>query len=452
MGRRNRPTAKNTSAAVNDTLTNLVSGMGILNQDKAVNNQYALTIIPPSQLENAYRSDWVAGKAVDIPAEDATSEWRAWNATAEQISSLEECEQQMGVQAKVESALKKARLYGGGAIVIGIKGQEDVSLPINLDAIGQGDLQYLHDVSRWELTAGEIDWDLGSEYFGRPKYYRLSTGNTLAVDIHPSRVVHFNGRDLPSRKTAGYDGWGDSIIQRIDDAVKHAAIPQQQIATLLMEANVDIIKIPNFMANVSTQEYRDKLITRWHLAAVAKSVNRALMLDKEEEWDKLTPNFSGLKDLAMMYMEIASGASDIPATRMLGKSPDGLSATGQSDLENYYKSIGSIQRNKLSPALRTLDECIIRSALGSRPPEVYYTWRPLWTLSETQKTDNFLKKTQGIVNLVNSMLFTSEQLSKPVMNMLTEDGTLPGIEQQQTPVDIDEDDPEVKEQFGNAQE
>lgn len=453
MTRRNKPTSQpQTSAAVNDTLTNLVSGMGVLRQDKAASNQYTLNIIPPIELENAYRSDWVAGKAVDIPAEDATSEWRAWNAKADQITLLEQCEQMLGVQAKTESALKKARLYGGGAIVIGIKGQEDVTKPINLDAIKQGDLQYLHDVSRWELTAGEIDWDLGSAYFGRPKYYQLSTGTQLSVDIHPSRVVHLNGRELPSRKTAGYDGWGDSIIQRIDDAVKHAAIPQQQIATLLMEANVDIIKIPNFMANVATKEYRDKLITRWHLAAVAKSVNRALMLDKEEEWTKLAPNFSGLKDLAMMYLEVASGAADVPATRMLGKSPDGLNATGQSDLENYYKSIGTAQKNKLSPALRMLDECIIRSALGSRPPEIYYTWRPLWTLSETQKTDNFLKKTQGIVNLVNTMLFTSEQLQAPVMNMLTEDGTLPGIEQQKTPIDMDEKDPEVQEQFNkNAQ-
>lgn len=449
MSRRNRPRQPQPvkDAVANDTLTNLVSGMGVLRQDKSASNQYSLTIIPPNELENAYRADWVAGKAIDIPAEDATSEWRSWNAKAGQISKLEACEQVLGVQAKVESALKKARLYGGGAIVIGIKGQADLSKPISLNTIKQGDLEYLHDVTRWELTASEIDWDLGSPYFGRPKYYRLTAGNTVAVDIHPSRVVHFNGRDLPSRRVAGYDGWGDSIIQRIDDAVKHAAIPQQQIATLLMEANVDIIKIPNFMANVATQEYRDKLITRWHLAAVAKSVNRALMLDKEEEWTKLSPNFSGLKDLAMMYMEIASGAADVPATRMLGKSPDGLSATGQSDLENYYKSIGTLQKNRIAPAMRTLDECLIRSALGDRPPEIYYTWRPLWTLSETQRATNFLAKTQSIVNLVNSMLFSPEQLQAPVMNMLAEDGTLPGIEQTKTPVDIDEDDEQVKDQF-----
>lgn len=205
------------------------------------------------------------------------------------------------------------------------------------------------------------------------------------------------------------------------------------------------------MSHVSTDEYRSKLISRWQLAAVMKSINRGLILDKEEEWTKLSPNFSGLNDLAMMYLEIASGAADVPATRMLGKSPDGLSSTGQSDLENYYKMIGNVQKNKISPEMRILDECIIRSSLGSRPQEVHYTWRPLWTLSETQKTENFLKKTQGIVNLVNTGLFSAEQLSAPVMNMLTEDGTLPGIEQEETPIDIDENDPEVESQFNDEE-
>jgi hypothetical protein len=154
----------------------------------------------------------------------------------------------------------------------------------------------------------------------------------------------------------------------------------------------------------------------------------------------------------MMYLEIAAGASDAPALRFLSQAPSGLNANGFGELESYYKSVSCTQKNDITPAMHPLDECIIRDALGDRPAEVHYTWRPLWTMSDTQKTDNFLKKTQGVVNLVNSGLFSGEQLSIPVMNMLTEDGTLPGIEQEKVPVDIDENNPEVKEQFGNAEE
>lgn len=437
----------NKSVAVNDKLENLVSGLGQVGHDKSVSNRYVFNPIDRNQLDNAYRSDWIAGKAVDIVADDATSEWRAWNAEADQITKIEASEKRLGLLKKTQSALKKARLYGGSCIVIGIKGDTNLARPIDPSKVKQGGIEYLNVVTRHELSYSEIDWDIASPYFGTPKEYTYSNPNAQMIKIHPSRVVRFIGRELPSRQATGYDGWGDSIIQRIDDAVKGAAIPQQEIATLMMESNVDVIKMPGLMANVSTDQYRSKVIQRWQLAALAKSVNRAMIIDEGEDWQKLSPNFSGLKDIAMMYIEIAAGAADIPATRLLGKSPDGMNSTGHGDLENYYKMIGNIQKNDITPAMSILDECLIRDALGDRPEEVYYTWRPLWSLSETEKTDNFLKRTQGIVNLINTGLYSSEELKPAVTNMLAEDGTLPGIEQQQTPVDIDENDPEVEEQF-----
>jgi phage-related protein (TIGR01555 family) len=385
---------------------------------------------------------------VDIFPQDSTSEWRMWNAEAEQISALEATEKRLNILKKTQIALVKARLYGGSLIIIGIKGDTDLSKPLDFNKVKQGGIEYLNVVSRYEISAGQLDWDIASPYYGTPSYYTYSTPNGTSVTIHPSRTVRFVGRELPSHQAVGYDGWGDSIIQRIDDSIKNAAIPQQQIATLLMESNVDVIKIPGLMANVSTKEYRDKIITRWQLAALAKSVNRAMIMDKEEEWDKLSPNFGGLRELCMMYLEIAAGASDVPATRFLAQSPGGLNATGDSDLENYYKSVGNIQKNDITPAMHILDECIIRDALGERPKEIYYTWRPLWTMSDTQKTQNFLIKTQGVVNLVNSGIYTPEELKPSVTNMLAEDGCLPGIEQEpETDEEIDENDDQVKAQF-----
>jgi len=431
-----------------DTLGNMVSGLAQVGYDKAASNQYQLTIIPRTELENAYRGDWIAGKAVDIFPQDATSEWRAWNAEAEQISALEATEKRLNVLKKTQMALVKARLYGGSLIIIGIKGDTDLSKLLDFNKVKKGGIEYLNVVSRHEISAGQLDWDIASPYYGTPSYYTYSTPNGTSVTIHPSRTVRFVGRELPSHQAVGYDGWGDSIIQRIDDAIKHAAIPQQQIATLLMESNVDVIKIPGLMANVSTKEYRDKIITRWQLAALAKSVNRAMIMDKEEEWDKLSPNFSGLRDLCMMYLEIAAGASDVPATRFLAQSPGGLNAAGDSDLENYYKSVGSVQKNDITPAMHVLDECLIRDALGDRPTEVYYTWRPLWTMSETEKADIFLKNSQSVMNIVNTGLYSSEELKPAITNLFIESGYLPGIEQApDTDEEIDEDDEEVKAQF-----
>jgi hypothetical protein len=67
------------------------------------------------------------------------------------------------------------------------------------------------------------------------------------------------------------------------------------------------------------------------------------------------------------FLSIVAGAADIPATILLGKSPDGMNATGDSDFRAYYDSIGSKQDNELRPLIERVDEVLIPSALGSRP-------------------------------------------------------------------------------------
>ena len=79
-------------------------------------------------------------------------------------------------------------------------------------------------------------------------------------------------------------------------------------------------------------------------------------------------------DTLNTYLQIASGAADIPATRFLGQAPGGLNASGDADIRNYYDRLGGEQTTVLMPAMSVLDEVIIRSALGSRPPEIYYEW------------------------------------------------------------------------------
>lgn len=437
--------------SMKDSLVNLVSGLGTA-KDKATANQYGFVQLSPEQLESAYRGDWIAAKAVDIPAEDATREWRSWQADKEQISALEELETHLGIQSKTKEAMIAGRLYGGGLLVFYVEGTGEWDEELIPERVKQGALKYVHAVSRYEISAGEIERDLLSKWYGEPQYYMVTSTSVGAVKVHPSRVVKFQGKKLP-RRDLSPDGFGDSIIQAIDDAVKNAASAQGSIATLMQESNIDVIKIPDFMESLATAEYRQRIITRFALANTGKSINRALMLDKNEEWNKIANNFSGLPDLLRIYLNIAAGACDVPATRFLGQSPGGLNATGDSDIRNYYDNVAGKQKNEIKPALSLFDECLIRSALGERPEEIYYTWKPLWQMTDSEKADSALKKSQVIMNLANSMVLPQEVLSAGAMNMLIEDGTLPGLEaavkeyESAGEGDLDEGDEEVSGQF-----
>lgn len=433
-----------------DRLSNLVSGLGTA-KDKNSANQFSHNLITPDQLLAAYSDSWMAAKIVDIPAKDATSKWRRWQAERDQITQIEAVEKQHGVKQKLKQGMIKARLLGGAAIVIGVDGAGEWDKELQLKNIKQGALKYLHVVDRTEITASEIERDLTSPYYGQPKMYRSNSVGS-AVEIHPSRVVRLIGREWPIRALE-IDGWGQSVLQPCDSAIKDATVACQGTATLVNEASIDIIKLPDFMVNMGNEEYRKKVIERFQLANTAKSLVRATLLDKEEEWNRLATSFASLPELIRVFLGIVSAAGDIPATRMLGESPGGLNATGESDLSNYYDSINAMQDTELTPALKNLDEVIIRSALGDRPEGIYYSWSPLWQASDAQKSDSLLKRTQAVANIYNTGYVPDEVMSKGVQNMLVEDGSFPGMDQaiedyeNAGESDLPEDDPDVNEQF-----
>jgi phage-related protein (TIGR01555 family) len=105
---------------------------------------------------------------------------------------------------------------------------------------------------------------------------------------------------------------------------------------MVFEAKVDIIKLPNFMASLGDERYKSKILERYTLANMAKGINGMLLLDSEEEYETKSASFAQLPEVLDRFLQIVSGAADIPATRLLGQSPAGMNATGESDLRNYY--------------------------------------------------------------------------------------------------------------------
>src|SRR4051812_10346091 len=82
-----------------DSLQNLITGMGT-GRDKSMANAFFFQELDRSQLEAGYRSDWIARKVVDIPAQDATREWRTWKSDKKDITAIEDLEKSLQVQQK----------------------------------------------------------------------------------------------------------------------------------------------------------------------------------------------------------------------------------------------------------------------------------------------------------------------------------------------------------------
>lgn len=408
-----------------DSLLNMVSGLGMAH-DKNANNMHVLRTLSQQDVEAAYRGDWISRKVVDLPAYDMTRARRQWQAKKDVIEAVELEEKRLQLWPHLFKALKLARLDGGSALLIGGPGQMDE--PLSPRDVTRGSLRFLLPVRRYDLRTVSRDLDIYSPFFGGPAMYELLNYGRRQWRIHPSRVIIFKGNEIPGDKDDAGSYWGDSVLQVINDAVINAGVAQAGIAGLIHEAKVDIISIPNLMEQLSTEEYSQALVKRFMLANQAKSSQNALILDAEEKWERKQINFTQLPDVLKLYLQVASAAADIPATRLCGLSPQGLNATGDTEERMYYDRISGEQVAWLQPKLDGLDEMIIRSARGNSPRDVFYTWNPLWQMTAKEAAEVAKTKAETVKVIKETGLQPLAALAKAQANQLIEDSQFPGYE------------------------
>lgn len=410
-----------------DSLQNLVAGLGGP-RDKLTHSHYAPVILSDLDLHNAYTGAWLPAKIIDTPPKDETRNWRAWQGSSKEIERMEAEEARLGLRAKVRQARTWARLWGGAAIVIGEADGQNLDKPLDPARFAAKPIPYLLVMSRMQLTAGDIQTDPRFPDFGRPMWY---TPAGSAIKLHPSRVVRFVGSP-----TSGFEGvqiatshgYGDSVLNKVYSALQQTDSTVANVVSLVFEAKVDVFRIPDFMQQMNDSRYREKVLQRLTLAATAKGINGTLLLDKDEEYQSKSANFGTLDAIMDRLFQVASGAADIPLTRLFGVPPKGLGNSGESDMANYYDSIRSAQELDIGPEMALLDTCLQYSAIGKFTPTLHYVWRSLWQTTPKEQTDIGKVVADTIKTLSDTKLFPTDALAKVAANALVEAQALPGLE------------------------
>ncbi len=150
------------------------------------------------------------------------------------------------------------------------------------------------------------------------------------LELHPSRVVRFLGNPLPDPSAGGRAVVRLGAAGALRRRARRGAVAGGA-TSLLHEAKVDVVTVPNLSEHLSSAETTEQLSARFAYAAAMKSINNLLLLGDGESWSRQSVDFAGLPEMARTFLQVAAGAADIPVTRLLGQSPSGLSATGESD-------------------------------------------------------------------------------------------------------------------------
>lgn len=414
---------------INDGLVNLVSGMGT-GRDKGGQASWHQDNLSDLDLINAYKASSLARRVVDMPAEDACREWREWQADTADIGKINAEEKRLAIQGKVMQSQKFARLFGGSALLIGT-GDADLSKPLDPRRVGKGGLRYVTLLTMRHLSPGPLNEDATSPDFGKPSHWTLNTASQTGIRIDPTRLVISHGLEpMGDYDTTRFTGWGTSILEGGLQSVTRVDEVAGNVLSLVYEAKVDVIKIPDLMQNLATRgsDYSAEIVRRLSLAATGKGINGTLILDAMEEYEQKSASFGTLDTILDRFMQLTSAAHGIPMMLLFGKSSGGLNSSGETELRAYYDRVKVHQTLRMEPEMSVLDECIIRSALGDRPEEVHYNWKSLWQPTAKERAEIGKSLVDSMATLDGMDILPGEAIAKATVSALTESGAFPGLE------------------------
>lgn len=409
-----------------DSLKSLLSGMGNINRDKAASTTYTYIELTDDQLVNAYRNSWVAKRLVEVPALDAIRQWRVWQTDNDSLNALEQYEDKLSIKQKLLQTIIASRALGGAGLYIGTKDQ-DLLQPLDASKIKKDGLSYLIVFPRTALVAGELDDDVLSPYFGKPKYYEIVSNGNI-VKIHPSRFVLFYGEQrLDEWAYSGASrGWGDSVLQAAYNWMRNADSTGHNIASLIFEANINTYKVPELFEKLRDEEEKRAIEERFAIASAMKGINGDIVMDSTEDFIRNSISFNGLSDILDRFIVYVGASQGIPANKFLGQANKGLS-DGSDLLENYYDDIKAVQTLEIQPAMQILDECLIRSALGHKPDNISYSWQPLEQANAKEIAETGDKLASMAEKLLNNGLFEPQEIREALINKLVNDNVLPNL-------------------------
>ena len=129
-------------------------------------------------------------------------------------------------------------------------------------------------------------------------------------------------------------------------------------------------------------------------------------------------SFAGLSDVYEAFMLDMAGASGIPATRLFGRSPQGMNATGESDLKNYYELIGQMQERHLRPALEKLLPVLAMSSWGFIPEKMEISFPSLMTASPREEAEIREQNARTVIQAVQAGLLTPGEGRERLLEIL----------------------------------
>lgn len=398
-------------------------------------------------INSLYRSHWVVRRIIDTIPEDMTKNgYRIISQLdPDNMRLLETVFRRTSTHKNLLRGLKWGRLYGGAGGLIIIDGQEDaLDQPLELDQVMPDSYKGLLILDRWSgiTPTEELVEDPTNPEYGLPKSY-LVTSDVLpkGIRVHHSRIIRFTGRPLPYLEEIAENYWGASELEHVIDELRKRDNVSWNIASLTFMASLRVMKLEGMgqlMAVGGIKAQEDLYNTVQAMNAMMNN-NSIQILGENDSYESHQYTFGGVGEVYDRFMLDVAGAAETPVTKLFGRSPAGMNATGESDMQNYYDTIETKQENELRPIYDKLFPVILMSAFGGVPEDFDYEFNPVRRPAADEMADLASKNTDSVTKAFQAGLISQRIALKELRQQSEQTGMWTNI----TDEDIEKADDEV---------
>jgi phage-related protein (TIGR01555 family) len=416
-----------------DAWQNAMSGLGTLRDKQTSMAAVATTQLPDNELEAMYNDDDLVARIVDQLPRDAVRAGFGVKLREEDSDTATTTSRAIVTAVKDLEGLPKlsqawiwARLYGGGAVVMGADDGQELDKPLALERVKQ--LRFLNVLRRTQLQIDTYYDDVQAPKYGEPATFKLlqisstNSANTQQGErrrntsgelvIHESRLLMFKGVQAARQEQINGSMWPDSMLQRLKPVMQASNSSWLSVSHLMTDASQGVLKLANLMQMLSTSGEM-LLRKRMQMMEMARSVCRSILIDADKEsFERVATSFTGLPEVLDRQMMRVSAAGTMPTTILFQRSPAGMNATGESDTRGWYDQVAAERLQHLQPKLEQLVRVLMATSDGPTQGKVLdfeITWPPLWQPSDKEKADTFKAMSDALVALCTGQVVLPEE-------------------------------------------
>ena len=343
---------------------------------------------------------------IQTVADDVTREWITITGGDKTDPNLIDDLSQQFDKLKMRTVFNKAVAmmgYMGGAFIYIDTGTDDPSVPLVLsdksDEIKQGTKLKFVVVDPVNCSPGRYNANnpLKDDYLTDPQFWYI-----LGREVHSSRLIVLRDNLPPTLLRPAYNFLGIPQAQILWDYVMHWNRARVSVAGILEKLNLLVFQT-NTEYLLSSSNGVGQLDAKMLALSRYRDNDSVVLCDKNSEDIKnITLTISGVTDVVRQALEFIAAINRTPAVKLLGISPSGFNATGESDIRNYYDHIMSKQELLHDGILRAL-KAVELSVLGKIDHSINFEFNPLGTEDE----EGDIQAASARVNMLNSLLQTN---------------------------------------------